>query len=213
MKAEELYKYVDHTALQAPTTWDEVRQLCQEAMVFRMASVCVPSSYVRAARENFPLLSITTVIGFPLGNANTESKVVETKQAIVDGADEIDMVVNIGFVKSGWMNLVENEIAAVREAAEGKILKVILETCYLTDEEKVALCECAARMGADFVKTSTGFGPAGATLEDIRLMREHLPEQVQIKAAGGIQSREEMEQYIEAGASRIGTSHAIDILS
>ncbi len=213
MKAEELYKFIDHTALQAPTTWDEIRELCQEAMVFRMASVCVPTSYVKAVHENFPAVRISAVVGFPLGNANTAAKVSETKQAVADGADEIDMMINVGFVKSGWMKLVENEIAEVREAAEDRVLKVIVETCYLTDEEKIALCDVVSRTGADFIKTSTGFGPAGATLEDIRLMRDHLDEKVQIKAAGGIRSREEMEQYIEAGASRIGTSRAIDILS
>ncbi len=213
MKAEELYKLIDHTALQAPTTWDEIRELCQEAMVFRMASVCVPTSYVKAVHENFPAVRISAVVGFPLGNANTASKVSEAKQAVADGADEIDMVINVGFAKSGWMELVENEIARVREVTESRILKVILETCYLTEDEKIALCGVVSRTGADFIKTSTGFGPAGATLEDIRLMREHLDEKVKIKAAGGIRSREEMEQYIEAGASRIGTSRAIDILS
>ncbi len=213
MENRELFGYIDHTALKAFVTTKEIRQLCREALDYHMAGVCIPSSRVRFARENFPDLMICTVVGFPLGNANTASKVAETAQAVKDGADEIDMVINIGYIRSGEYQLAEEEIRQVKQAAGDHILKVIIETCYLTEEEKIAACGCVSRSGADFIKTSTGFGTAGATLEDVRLMREHVDPQVQIKAAGGIRTREEMEAYIEAGCSRIGTSSAIGILT
>ncbi|MCC8151656.1 MAG: deoxyribose-phosphate aldolase [Lachnospiraceae bacterium] len=213
MRKEELYRYVDHTALNAWSSWKDIKNLCNEAIIFRMASVCIPSSYVKRVSDSFPGLNICTVVGFPLGNANTAAKVAETRQAIADGANEIDMVINIGLVKNSKFQKVTDEIRLVKEAAGDHILKVIVETCYLTEDEKIAVCRCVSEAGADFIKTSTGFGSGGATLEDVKLMREHIDPRVQIKAAGGISTREEMEQYIEAGCSRIGTSRAIRILS
>lgn len=212
MRKEELYRYVDHTALKAFATWKEIQNLCTEAKVFRMASVCIPSSYVKRAREQFPELDICTVVGFPLGNANTEAKLAETRQALKDGADEIDMVINIGWVKNGQFDQVTEEIRLLKQELGEHILKVIIETCYLTEEEKIRLCKCVSDAGADYIKTSTGFGTSGATLEDVILMREHIAPGVKIKAAGGVRTREDMERYIAAGCSRIGTSSAIQIL-
>ncbi len=213
MRKEELYRYVDHTALNAWSSWKDIKNLCNEAIIFRMSSVCIPSSYVKRVSDSFPGLNICTVVGFPLGNANTAAKVAETRQAIADGANEIDMVINIGLVKNSKFHKVTDEIRQVKEAAGDHILKVIIETCYLTEDEKIAVCRCVSEAEADYIKTSTGFGSGGATLEDMKLMREHIDPGVKIKAAGGISTREEMEQYIEAGCSRIGTSRAIRILS
>ena len=212
MKKEELYRYVDHTALKAFTTWKEIQQLCHEARIFRMASVCIPSSYVKRAHDYYPELNICTVVGFPLGNSNTEAKLAETRQALLDGANEIDMVNNIGMVKNRQYDAVTEEIRKLKEATGDHILKVIIETCYLTEEEKILMCKAVTEAGADYIKTSTGFGTGGATLEDVKLMREHIGPDVKIKAAGGIRSKEEMELYIEAGCSRIGTSSAISML-
>lgn len=212
MKTEELFSYVDHTALKACTTWQDIRTLCEEAVSCRMASVCIPGSYVRRVHEEFPELNICTVVGFPLGYTSTEGKAAETRQALLDGASEIDMVINLCDVKNGEYDKVEKEIALLKEVAGDKILKVIIETCYLTKEEKIAMCRAVTGAGADYIKTSTGFGTAGASLEDIRLMKQQVGSDVKIKAAGGIRSREEMEAYVEAGCSRIGTSSAISIL-
>ncbi len=212
MKKEELYRYVDHTALKAFTTWGDVEQLCQQARIFRMASVCIPSSYVKRAHMHFPELNICTVVGFPLGNANTEAKLAETRQAILDGANEIDMVINIGMVKNQQFDEVTEEIRLLKKETGRHILKVIIETCYLTEEEKIRMCEAVTRAGADYIKTSTGFGTGGATLEDVKLMKEHIGPDIKIKAAGGIRSREDMESFIKAGCSRIGTSSAIQML-
>ena len=212
MKKEELYRFVDHTMLKAVTTWKEIQQLCQEARFFRMASVCIPSSYVKRAHEYFPELNICTVVGFPLGNASTEAKLMETRQALEDGANEIDMVINLGMVKNQQYPQVTEEIRLLKEATGDKILKVIIETCYLTKEEKIAMCHAVTNAGADFIKTSTGFGTAGATMEDVLLMKEHIGAEVKIKAAGGIRTKEDMENYIKAGCSRLGTSSAVDIL-
>lgn len=212
MKTEELFSYVDHTALKACTTWQDIRTLCEEAVSCRMASVCIPGSYVRRVHEEFPELNICTVVGFPLGYTSTEGKAAETRQALLDGASEIDMVINLCDVKNGEYDKVEKEIALLKEVAGDKILKVIIETCYLTKEEKIAMCRAVTGAGADYIKTSTGFGTAGASLEDIRLMKQQVGPDVKIKAAGGIRSREEMEAYVEAGCSRIGTSSAISIL-
>ncbi len=178
-----------------------------------MASVCIPSSYVKRVHDTFPGLNICTVVGFPLGNANTAAKIAESGQAIADGANEIDMVINLGMVKNSKLFAVTDEIRQVKETVGDHILKVIIETCYLSEEEKIAVCHCVSEAGADFIKTSTGFGCKGATLDDVKLMREHIAPQIQIKAAGGIRTREEMEQYIAAGCTRIGTSKAIQILS
>lgn len=212
MKREELYRYVDHTALKAFTTWKDVEQLCQQARIFRMASVCIPSSYVKQAHMHFPELNICTVVGFPLGNANTAAKLAETRQAILDGANEIDMVINIGMVKDQRFDAVAEEIRQLKKETGDHILKVIIETCYLTEEEKIRMCEAVTSAGADYIKTSTGFGTGGATLADVKLMKEHIGPDIKIKAAGGIRSKEEMESYIEAGCSRIGTSSAIQML-
>lgn len=212
MKTEELFSYVDHTALKACTTWQDIRTLCEEAVSCRMASVCIPGSYVKRVHEEFPELNICTVVGFPLGYTSTEGKAAETRQALLDGASEIDMVINLCDVKNGEYDKVEKEIALLKEVAGDKILKVIIETCYLTKEEKIAMCRAVTGAGADYIKTSTGFGTAGASLEDIRLMKQQVGPNVKIKAAGGIRSREEMEAYVEAGCSRIGTSSAISML-
>ena len=210
MKNSKLYAYVDHTALKAFTTWEEISMLCEEAVQYRTASVCIPSCYVEKVRTAYPKLRICTVVGFPLGYANTASKLAETAQALADGADEIDMVINICDVKNGRYKEVETEIRRLKEETGEKILKVIIETCYLTKEEKIAMCHAVT--DADYIKTSTGFGTAGAAMEDILLMKEHIGAKVKIKAAGGIRTREDMEAYIHAGCSRLGTSSAVEIL-
>lgn len=212
MKREELYRYVDHTALKAFVTWQDVEQLCHQARIFRMASVCIPSSYVKRVRTQFPELNICTVVGFPLGNANTQAKLAETRQAIFDGANEIDMVINISMVKDQQYDAVTEEIRLLKKEAGDHILKVIIETCYLTEDEKIRMCEAVTEAGADYIKTSTGFGTGGATLEDVKLMKEHIGPNIKIKAAGGIRSKEDMECFIKAGCSRIGTSSAIQML-
>ncbi|MBO5372685.1 MAG: deoxyribose-phosphate aldolase [Lachnospiraceae bacterium] len=212
MDSKELYSYVDHTVLKAYTTWEEIKKLCQEAIKYGMASVCIPACYIKRVHEEFPKLNICTVVGFPLGYSSTEGKVAETKQALADGAKEIDMVINICDVKNGEYQKAEDEIAILKKAVGEKTLKVIIETCYLTEEEKIAMCKAVTNAKADYIKTSTGFGTAGATLEDVILMRKHIGPEVKIKAAGGIRSKADMEAYIEAGCSRIGTSSAISML-
>ena len=212
MEKEVLYGYVDHTALKAFTTWKEIEKLCQEALEFNMASVCIPSCYIKRAHDAFPDLTICTVVGFPLGNANTEAKIAETDQALTDGATEIDMVINISDVKNGDYDKVTEEIARLKDVVGDNILKVIIETCYLTEDEKIAMCKSVTEAGADFIKTSTGFGTGGATLEDVKLMKAHVGPQVKIKAAGGVRTQADMEAFIEAGADRIGTSGAITML-
>lgn len=213
MKKEELYHYVDHTALKAFTTWEEITKLCEEAIEYSMASVCIPSCYIKRVHEKYgDALNICTVVGFPLGNCNTKAKVEETRQALLDGASEIDMVINIGDVKNKDYDKVEKEIALLKETVGDKILKVIIETCYLTEEEKIAMCHAVTNAKADFIKTSTGFGTGGATFEDIELFAKNIGKDVKIKAAGGVRSKEDMEKYIALGCSRIGTSSAISML-
>lgn len=212
MKTEELYTYVDHTALKAFTTWEEIEKLCQEALEYHMASVCIPACYIEKVHKTFPKLNICTVVGFPLGYSSTAGKVAETKMALMDGASEIDMVINICDVKNKEYDKVEEEIALLKKTVGKKILKVIIETCYLNEEEKIAMCKAVTNAKADYIKTSTGFGTAGATLDDVRLMKAHIGADVKIKAAGGVRSRAEMEEYIKAGCSRIGTSSAISML-
>ena len=213
METKELYTYVDHTALKAYTTWEDIEKLCKEAITYQMA-FCPYTSLLVSNRCIMKLkdLTICTVVGFPLGYSSTEGKVTETMQALKDGASEIDMVLNLCDVKNKDYHKVEQEIAALKEATGDHILKVIIETCYLTEEEKIAMCQAVTNAKADFIKTSTGFGTAGATLEDVKLMKEHIGADVKIKAAGGIRSRKEMEDYIKAGCSRIGTSSAISML-
>lgn len=207
MTAENIAAHIDHTLLKAFCSWEEIKKLCDEAVAYKTASVCIPSCYIKRIREEYgPDFTICTVVGFPLGYCNTASKLAETKQALLDGADEIDMVINITDVKNGDYDKVEKEIALLKEACGKKVLKVIIETCYLTKEEKIAMCKAVTNAGADYIKTSTGFGSAGATMEDVLLMKENIGPDVKIKAAGGIRTKEAMEQFLEAGCDRIGCS-------
>ncbi len=208
MTNQEILSHIDHTLLKADAAAEQIARLCEEAVIYRTASVCIPASYVRFARGKFPELNICTVIGFPLGYSTAAAKCFEAEDAVKNGADEIDMVINLGDVKNGDLGSVESEIASVKRFCGDKILKVIIETCYLTREEKIALCGCVTRAGADYIKTSTGFGSAGAEIEDIRLFAEHIGENVRIKAAGGIRTREDMERFLAEGCDRIGTSAA-----
>lgn len=213
METKEMLQYIDHTLLKPVCTWDEIETLCKEALSYHTASVCIPPSYVKRAREAFgPELPICTVIGFPLGYNPAEVKVCEARTVLRDGADELDMVINLGDVKNRDFDKVYEEIRALRETAGSRILKVIVETCYLTRDEKIRLCEIVTKAGADYIKTSTGFGTAGATMEDILLFKEHIGSSVKIKAAGGIRTREDLEAFIQAGCSRIGTSSAVKLL-
>ena len=212
MENKEILKYVDHTLLKAVADWQGIKTLCDEAIEYQTASVCVPPTYVKRINDEYgDQINICTVIGFPLGYQTTEVKLAETKQALSEGAREIDMVINITDVKNGDFKKVENEIKTLKEAVGDKVLKVIVETCYLTEEEKIEMCKAVTSAGADFIKTSTGFGSGGATLDDVSLFKEHIGPDVKIKAAGGIRTLEEMKQYIEAGCSRIGTSSAVDL--
>ena len=208
MDNAEILKHIDHTLLKAVSDEKGILDICKEAVEHKTASVCIPPSYVKLAKEKFPSLNVCTVIGFPLGYSTTAVKVFETEDAVKNGADEIDMVINIGDVKNGSFDKVTEEISAVRKAAEGKILKVIIETCYLTEEEKIRLCKCVTDGGADYIKTSTGFGTAGAQKEDIVLFKNNIGKDVKIKAAGGIRTKEAMEEFIELGCDRIGTRGA-----
>lgn len=213
METKEMLQYIDHTLLKPVCTWDEIETLCKEALSYHTASVCIPPSYVKRAREAFgPELPICTVIGFPLGYNPAEVKVCEARTVLRDGADELDMVINLGDMKNRDFEKVYEEIRALRETAGSRILKVIVETCYLTRDEKIRLCEIVTKAGADYIKTSTGFGTAGATMEDILLFKEHIGSSVKIKAAGGIRTREDLEAFIQAGCSRIGTSSAVKLL-
>lgn len=209
MLGKELLAYVDHTLLRPTATWDDIKEVCEDGIRYKTASVCIPPDFVASAHEAYPELNICTVIGFPLGYETTEVKVAETKQAIEEGASEIDMVINLGDVKQGDFEAVTSEIEALKKACGDKILKVIIETCYLTDSEKVALCKCITNGGADYIKTS---GSGGASLEDIRLFKKHIGPNVQIKAAGGIRSITDMKAYIAEGCSRIGASAAVELL-
>lgn len=209
MEKEEILRKIDHTALKAFTTWDEVKKLCDEAVKYKVASVCVPPCYIKKIKANYQdRLNICTVIGFPLGYNAKEVKLFETVQAIKDGADEVDMVINIAELKNKNYEYVEDEIRALREASQGKILKVIVETCYLSEEEKIELCKIVSRVKADYIKTSTGFGIAGADLHDIELFKKHISSELKMKASGGIKTKEDMEAYIQAGCNRIGSSSA-----
>lgn len=212
MKLEEILQKCDHTLLLQGATWDEIRAVCDDGIRFGTASVCIPPCYVRQAKEYVgDKLKICTVIGFPNGNMTTKTKVFETTDAIENGADEIDMVINIGMLKDKKYAEVEEEIRAIKVACGEKILKVIIETCLLTDEEKVEMCHIVTRAGADFIKTSTGFSTGGATFADIELFAANVGEGVQIKAAGGIASLEDAEGMIARGASRLGTSRIVKI--
>ena len=204
---------VDHTLLLQGSTWEEIRLLCEDAMNYQTASVCIPPCYVKQAKEYVKdAMKICTVIGFPNGNQTTAVKVFETKDAVANGADEIDMVINIGMLKAKDYDYVLQEMMAIKEASEGRILKVIIETCLLTEEEKIKMCELVTKAGADFIKTSTGFSTAGATFSDVELFAKHVGEGVSIKAAGGISSMEDAVKFMELGASRLGTSRIVKLV-
>lgn len=212
MKAEDILSHVDHTLLKADASWKEISTLCEEAALYHTASVCVPSSYVKRIRKGWKDLVITAVVGFPLGHCSTAAKKAEARQAIKDGADEIDMVINLGDVKNSDFDKVTEEIQEIKMVVGKKTLKVIAETCYLTDEEKAAVCRCVTEGGADYIKTSTGFGTKGATLADVKLFKQHVGPSVKIKAAGGIRTKKQMEDFLKAGADRIGASGAVKAL-
>jgi deoxyribose-phosphate aldolase len=212
-KKKQILNRVDHTLLKPVATWEQIQTLCKEAVKYKTATVCIPASYVKRVSETFGKeLMVCTVIGFPLGYDTTEVKVFEAQNAIRNGATEIDMVINIGDVKNGDFDSVEKELTALRNATEGKILKVIIETCYLDREEKIKLSQLVTKAGADFIKTSTGFGTGGATLEDVVLLRANIGKNVRIKAAGGMRTAEDHEAFFDAGADRLGSSSAIKVL-
>lgn len=213
MDIKEILKHVDHTLLLQGSTWEEVKQICDDAMKYETASVCIPPCYVKQAVEYMgDRMAVCTVIGFPNGNVTTETKAFETKDALENGASEIDMVINIGWLKDKKYDLVENEIRKLKEICGDKILKVIIETCFLTDEEKIKMCEIVTNAGADYIKTSTGFGGAGATFDDIKLFAEHIGPNVKMKAAGGISSISDAETFLNLGADRLGTSRIVKIV-
>lgn len=213
MEIEKILSMVDHTVLSQTATWDDIRALCDDGMRYKTASVCIPALYVKKASEYVAgKLPICTVIGFPNGYSTTKVKVFETEDAVKNGADEIDMVIPVGLVKAGDMDAVLEDIKAVRKACEGKVLKVIIETCLLTEAEKIAMCKVVSESGADFIKTSTGFSTAGATFEDIKLFKEHCAPHLKIKAAGGISSIADAEEFIRLGADRLGTSRIVKIV-
>ena len=207
-----ILEHVDHTLLKAIASWPEIEQLCNEAIMYKTASVCIPPYYIGRIRKAYPKLNICTVIGFPLGYDVPAAKTAAAQAAIADGADELDMVVNLTDVKNGLFDTVGSEIAILKKAAGTRILKVIVETCYLTESEKISLCQTVTDAGADYIKTSTGFGTGGATMEDVLLFKAHIGPGVRIKAAGGIRTREDMVAFLEAGCSRLGTSSAVTIL-
>ena len=213
MEIKEILSKCDHTLLAQTATWDEIKAICADGIKYQTASVCIPPCYVKRASEYANgRVKICTVIGFPNGYNTTAVKEFETKDAIANGADEIDMVINIGQLKAGNYDYVENEIRTLKNACGEKILKVIIETCLLTDEEKVKMCELVTKAGADFIKTSTGFSKAGATFADIELFAKHVGKNVRMKAAGGISSIEDAEKFVELGASRLGTSRIVKIV-
>ena len=212
MEQNEILSRVDHTLLTPTATWEQVKALCDEGKQFGVASVCTPPRYVKRANDDAGGLKICTVIGFPNGYATPEVKVFETEDAIRDGADEIDMVINQGLAKVGDWEGVLTEIKAVKESCKGRILKVIIEACNFTQEEKITLCRVVSMSGAEFIKTSTGFAAGGATVEDVRLFREHISPDMRIKAAGGIRTFEQAQAMLEAGADRIGASALIALV-
>ena len=213
MTEKEIMRHVDHTQLKAFATWEDIKKLCDEAVEYQTASVCIPPCYIQRVKEAYgEQINICTVVGFPLGYSVTEAKIAETKKALEDGASEIDMVINISDVKNGDYAAVEKEIAALKEVVGDKILKVIIETCYLTEEEKIAMCKAVTAAGADYIKTSTGFGTAGATISDIRLFKENIGEHGKMKAAGGVKTVEDLEAFLQEGCDRIGTSSAVKLI-
>lgn len=213
MNKNEVMSKVDHTLLTQTATWEEIERICSQAMKYQTASVCIPPSYVkRAAQYLGGRIKVCTVIGFPNGYQTTKVKMAETEDAIQNGADEIDMVINIGDVKNAEFHKIKEEISAIKKICGNHILKVIIETCLLTEKEKIKMCQVVSESGADFIKTSTGFSTAGATFDDIKLFKAHVEPHVKIKAAGGISSFEDAEKFIELGADRLGTSRLVKIL-
>ena len=212
MEISEILAKCDHTLLTQTATWADIRALCDDGMKYHTASVCIPAAFVRQAKDYVgDKLPICTVIGFPNGYATTAAKCFMAADAVDNGADEVDMVINIGWAKEGRWEDITKEIAAIKAACKGKLLKVIIETCLLTDGEKIALCKCVSDSGADYIKTSTGFSKAGATFHDVALFAEHVAPHVKIKAAGGISSLADAEEFIRLGASRLGTSRIVKI--
>ena len=212
MKIEEILSKCDHTLLAQTATWAQIRAICDDGMKYHTASVCIPASYVKQAKDYVgDKLAICTVIGFPNGYDTTAAKCFMASNAVANGADEVDMVINIGWAKDGLFDQVRDEIAAVKKACGGKLLKVIIETCLLTVDEKIALCKAVSDSGADYIKTSTGFSTAGATFHDVELFAAHVAPHVKIKAAGGISSLEDAEKFISLGASRLGTSRIVKL--
>ena len=212
MEIKEILRYCDHTLLAQTATWNDIKAICDDGMKYQTASVCIPASFVAQAKRYVgEKLAICTVIGFPNGYATTNSKCYMACDAVTNGADEVDMVANIGWIKEGrWADITE-EIRQIKAHCQGKILKVIIETCLLTDEEKIAMCKCVTDAGADFIKTSTGFSTAGATFADVELFKKHVGPNVQIKAAGGISSLEDAEKFLQLGATRLGTSRVVKL--
>lgn len=213
MNNQDILALVDHTLLSQTATWEEIKLICDDAIHYQTASVCIPPSYVKAVKDYVgDRMKVCTVIGFPNGYNTTAVKVFETSDAVNNGADEIDMVINLGMVKDKRYDELTEEIRAIKKACNGKLLKVIIETCLLTEEEKVQLCKAVTEAGADFIKTSTGFSKAGATVADVALMRSNVGATVKVKAAGGISSLEDAEDMIKAGADRLGTSRIVKIV-
>ena len=212
MTREEIFKTVDHTLLAQTATWEEIKEICDDAMTYHTASVCIPPSFVKRAKEYMgDRMAVCTVIGFPNGYQTTQVKEFETIDAIKNGADEIDIVINLGDTKEKKYDTIRNEIVKLKAACGDRILKVIIETCLLTEEEKVKMCQIVTEAGADYIKTSTGFSTAGATFEDIALFKANVGPEVKIKAAGGISSFEDAQKFIEVGAARLGTSRVVKI--
>ncbi|HAB62438.1 MAG TPA: deoxyribose-phosphate aldolase [Lachnospiraceae bacterium] len=212
MDKKNIFGKVDHTLLGITATWNDIKTICDDAMHYQTASVCIPPSYVKQAKEYMgDKMAVCTVIGFPNGYNTTAVKAFETKDAIDNGADEIDMVINLGLVKDKRYDLIEQEIKTLKEVCKDKILKVIIETCVLTEEEKVMMCKVVTSSGADYIKTSTGFSTAGATFDDIALFAKNIGKDVKMKAAGGISSFDDAEKFIELGASRLGTSRIVKL--
>ena len=213
MNTKEILSHVDHTLLKATATWEQIKKIAEESIEYGTASICIPQCYLKRLNETYgDKVNLCTVVGFPLGYNSTSSKVEEIKSALADGANEIDMVVNIADVKNKDFKKVEDEIRTLKEACGEHILKVIIETCYLDEEEKIAMCHAVTNAKADYIKTSTGFGTAGATMEDIVLFKKHIGPDVKMKAAGGIRSVQDMEDYLAAGVDRLGTSSAIKLI-
>lgn len=212
MTTKEMLSHVDHTQLKAFATWEDIVKLCDEAVEFGTASVCVPPTYIKRINDTYgEKINICTVVGFPLGYSVTEAKVAEVEKALQDGCNEIDMVVNISDVKNGLFDKVEEEIRTLKKACGNHILKVIIETCYLTEEEKIAMCKAVTNAGADFIKTSTGFGTGGATKEDVELFKKYIGPNVKIKAAGGVSTLDDLNMFLDMGCERIGTSRAVGL--